>query len=204
MSQGKSAAVFSFAEAVVVSLLFLLGVRGAGFSVPPGVAVRLWAAGVPACFAALWILNIFALKKLGRPAKAVAGAGRTEAGPVRDPGSQRETISFFDENGSLRLAVRPEDVFCIEADGNYAVVRYAGARGEPLRQPVRCRIHALEKRFEGGPFVRCRRGCIVNMARVRSLRKGEDGYVLDLETGPVGVTRTYEARVLASLGAGNL
>ena len=113
-------------------------------------------------------------------------------------------ILFHDGNGVLRLAVRPADLICIESAGNYAVVRYAPGGGRPVRHPVRCPLHVLEARFAGTSLVRCRRGCIVNMDKVLSARKGEDGYVLELETGPVSVTRTYESRVLAALDANRL
>lgn len=130
---------------------------------------------------------------------------RRSGGTVRE-GQDRgcgtaDKLLFHDENGVLRLAVRQEDLICIEAAGNYAVVRYASAGGRPVRQAVRCPLYRLETRFRGTSVVRCRRGCLVNMDRVRSLRKGEGGYVLELETGPVGVTRTYEKTVLEALGA---
>ena len=108
-------------------------------------------------------------------------------------------LLFHDENGRLQLAVRPEDLICIEAAGNYAVVRYASGGGRPARHPVRCPLHVLEARFAGTALVRCRRGCIVNMDKILSARREEDGYVLELETGPVSVTRTYEKRVIAAL-----
>ena len=130
---------------------------------------------------------------------------RRSAGTVREGRKDRgcgtaDKLLFHDENGVLQLAVRPADLICIETAGNYALVRYASREGTS-RQPVRCRMHALEGRFRNTRLVRCRRNCIVNMDRVLNVRKGEDGYVLELETGPVRVTRTYENRVLAALGA---
>ena len=112
-------------------------------------------------------------------------------------GNEIQFYDFYDESGVLRLAVRPGDLYDIEAEGNYAVVRYTDPCGCPLRYAVRCRMHVLESRFDGTPLVRCSRGRIVNMEKVLSLRKEEEGYVLELKTGPVCVTRTYESRVLA-------
>ena len=176
-----TAALFSLAEAGTVSLIFFLLVRGVGLSVPPSCFVQLWAAAFPPCFAVLLL-----------------DRRRKRAGIPREPDGK---LLFHDENGVLRLAVLAERVICIEAEGNYAVVRYAADGGTgAARHPVRCRMHVLEARFEGTPLVRCSRSRIVNMDRVRLLRKEEDGYVLELETGTVGVTRTYERRVLAALG----
>lgn len=130
---------------------------------------------------------------------------RPVSGAAFRPGQETPSrILFHDGNGVLRLAVRPADLICIEAAGNYAVVRYAPGGGRPVRHPVRCPLHVLEARFAGTSLVRCRRGCIVNMDKVLSARKGEDGYVLELETGPVSVTRTYESRVLTALDANRL
>ena len=69
---------------------------------------------------------------------------------------------------------------------------------------LRCRLRTLEESFSGSPLVRCNRSCIVNMGKVKVLRKGEDGYVVELEndaTQPVPVTKTYAANVLAVFNA---
>ena len=191
--------------------------REAGFSGHPGMGVFFY------CLVCLWVLQMLlgvaacrlrGIRPCGRPGSALrrlSGAvpaflpkpgrrnGAEAAGrPSRPAGPER--VPLRDERGVLRLALRPEDIRLMEACGNYVAVHYTGADGLPAQYLLRCRLHVLETHLNGTPLVRCSRNRIVNLEKIRLLRKEEDGYVLELETGPVAVTRTYEARVLAALG----
>lgn len=111
-----------------------------------------------------------------------------------------QKVTLFDNNGVLKLAVSLDNLYYIEANDNYVIVWYTDSKGVLTKYMLRCRLRTLEESFAGSPLVRCNRSCIVNMGKVKVLRKGEDGYVLELEnnaTGPVPVTKTYAANVLA-------
>lgn len=191
--------------------------REAGFPGRPGTGVFFY------CFVCLWVLRLLpgaaacclrgtrpygrrwaVLRRLcGSAPEVLPGPGRRNGAeaagrPSRPAGPER--VPLRDERGVLRLALRPEDIRFIEVSGNYAAVHYTGPDGLPARYLLRCRLHVLETHLYGTPLVRCSRNRIVNLEKIRLLRKEEDGYVLELETGPVAVTRTYEARVLAALG----
>ena len=65
---------------------------------------------------------------------------------------------------------------------------------------LRCRLKTVEESFKGSSLVRCNRRYIVNIDKVKVLRKESDAYVLDLDNEaipPLPVTKTYTDIVLA-------
>ena len=60
----------------------------------------------------------------------------------------------------------------------------------------------MEESFKGSSLVRCHRKYIVNMDKVKVLRKEKDGYEMDLDNDlipPISITRTYAENVLGIL-----
>lgn len=114
--------------------------------------------------------------------------------------SQLEKITLFDNSGNLKLCVSASNLYYMESDDNYIIVRYTDSRGDLKRYMIRCRMKTVEDSFKGSSLVRCHRKYIVNMDKVKVLRKEKDGYELDLDNEtipPIPVTRTYEKDVLA-------
>ena len=65
---------------------------------------------------------------------------------------------------------------------------------------LRCRLKTVEESFRGSSLVRCHRKYIVNMDKVKVLRKEKDGYELDLDNdsiAPIPITKTYSENVLS-------
>ena len=65
---------------------------------------------------------------------------------------------------------------------------------------LRCRLKTVEESFRGSSLVRCHRKYIVNMDKVKVLRKEKEGYELDLDNDTIPqipITKTYEKNVLA-------
>lgn len=117
---------------------------------------------------------------------------------------EEQKVTLFDNNGVLKMVVNLENLYYIEANDNYVIVWYTDSKGQLVKYMLRCRLRTLEESFSGSPLVRCNRSCIVNMEKVKVLRKGEDGYVVELEsseTEPIPVTKTYAANVLAVFNA---
>ena len=115
-----------------------------------------------------------------------------------------QKVTLFDNNGVLKLVVNLDNLYYIESDDNYVRVWYMDSKGQLVKYMLRCRLRTLEESFAGSPLVRCNRGCIVNMSKVQVLRRGEDGYELELDndaTEPIAVTKTYTANVLAVFNA---
>ena len=116
------------------------------------------------------------------------------------PVSQLEKITLFDNSGNLRLCVSASNLYYIESDDNYIVVWYTDSKGEMKRYMLRCRLKTVEESFKGSSLVRCHRKYIVNMDKVKILRKEKDGYELDLDSDaipPIPITKTYSENVLS-------
>ncbi|MBQ6254821.1 MAG: LytTR family transcriptional regulator [Bacteroidales bacterium] len=114
--------------------------------------------------------------------------------------SKLEKITLFDNSGNLKLCVSASNLYYMESDDNYIIVRYTDSRGELKRYMIRCRMKTVEDSFKGSSLVRCHRKYIVNMDKVKVLRKEKDGYELELDNEtipPIPVTRTYEKDVIA-------
>lgn len=115
------------------------------------------------------------------------------------PVSKLEKITLFDNNGSLKLSVSSSNLYYIESDDNYIIVWYTDNRSDLKRYMLRCRLKTVEESFKGSSLVRCHRKYIVNMDRVRVLRKEKDGYELELDNdaiAPIPITKTYADNVL--------
>lgn len=113
--------------------------------------------------------------------------------------SKLEKITLFDNNGDVKLCVSASSLYYIESDDNYIIVWYTDAKGELKRYMLRCRLKTVEESFKGSSLVRCHRKYIVNMDKVKVLRKEKEGYELDLDNdaiAPIPVTKTYSENVL--------
>jgi len=114
--------------------------------------------------------------------------------------SQLEKVTLFDNGGVLRLSVNLDNLYYIESDDNYINVWYMDSKGDLKRYMLRCRLKTVEESFKGSSLVRCHRKYIVNMQKVRVLRKEKDGYELDLGNDaikPIPISKTYSENVLS-------
>ena len=115
--------------------------------------------------------------------------------------SRLEKITLFDNSGNLKLVVSASSLYYLESDDNYIIVRYTDSRGDLKRYMIRSKMKTVEESFRGSSLVRCHRKYLVNMDKVKVLRKEKDGYELDLDNDtipPIPVSKTYEGNVLAS------
>ena len=121
--------------------------------------------------------------------------------------SSQEKITLFDNSGVLRLSISAGNLYYIESDDNYINVWYTDSKGALKRYLLRCRLKTVEESFRGSSLVRCHRKYIVNMDKVKILRKEKDGYELDLDNEaipPIAITKTYAADVLRRFNSGYL
>ena len=121
----------------------------------------------------------------------------TEETPVEGP---LKKITLFDNSGALKLSLNIESLYYIESDDNYIKVWYTNNKGELQQYMLRCRLKTVEESFKGSSLVRCNRKYIVNIDKVKILRKESDAYVLDLDNEVIPslpVTKTYTDIVLA-------
>lgn len=109
-------------------------------------------------------------------------------------------ITLYDNSGVMKLSVSLSNLFYIESDDNYIIVWYLDNKGCLKKYRIRCRLKTVEESFKGSSLVRCHRKYIVNMDKVKVLRKEREGYELDLENDaipPISITKTYADNVLA-------
>lgn len=109
-------------------------------------------------------------------------------------------ITLFDNSGVLKLSVSSTNLYYIESDDNYIKVWYMDGHGVLKQYMLRCRLKTVEDSFADSGLIRCHRKYIVNMDKVKVLRKEKEGYVLELDNEtipPIQVTKTYEESVLA-------
>ena len=120
--------------------------------------------------------------------------------PRENTKESNNKITLFDNSGTLKLSLNPDNLYYIESDDNYIKVWYTDSKGEMKQYMLRCRLKAVEESFKGSGLVRCNRKYIVNIKKVNMLRKESDGYVLDLDNEaipPLPVTKTYTDTVLS-------
>lgn len=113
--------------------------------------------------------------------------------------SDLQKITLFDNSGVLKLSVNLANLYYVESDDNYIIVWYTDSHNVLKQYMLRCRLKTVEESFKGSPLVRCHRKYIVNLDKVKVLRKERDGYELDLENDlipPIPITKTYVANVL--------
>ena len=109
-------------------------------------------------------------------------------------------ITLFDNSGVLKLSVSSNNLYYIESDDNYIKVWYTDTHGVLKQYMLRCRLKTVEDSFTDSSLIRCHRKYIVNMEKVKVLRKEKDCYELELDNDsipPIQVTKTYEEKVLA-------
>lgn len=119
---------------------------------------------------------------------------------ISKPEKSLNKITLFDNSGALKLSLSPENLYYIESDDNYIKVWFTDNKGQIQQYMLRCRLKTVEDSFKGSDLVRCNRKYIVNMNKVSTLRKENEGYILDLcneEIPPLPVTKTYVDSVLA-------
>lgn len=114
--------------------------------------------------------------------------------------SEERKITLYDNSGVMKLSVSLSNLYYIESDDNYIIVWYADSKGDMKKYMLRCRLKTVEESFRDSGLVRCHRKYIVNMAKVKVLRKEKDGYEIDLDNDtipPISITKTYADNVLS-------
>jgi len=103
-------------------------------------------------------------------------------------------VAFHDERGDLKISIMLENLLYIESADNYATIFYRNKSGQAhylLRNSLKWMEDNLTK---DTPLIRCHRSYIVNMDKVKILKKERGGLVLELDaenTPDIPVSKTY-------------
>ena len=107
---------------------------------------------------------------------------------------EKRLIAFPDEKGDLKISIMLENILYIESADNYATIYYLNKSGLShflLRNSLKWMEEHLTQET---PLTRCHRSYIVNMDKVKILKKIRGGIVLELDaehTPDIPVSKTY-------------
>lgn len=201
--------LWDFAEVIVICLLYtLFSLKGDSLGIielSNNSFIRIFLNAFIYCFVSLIIPYIiagmyFAIIDKNNTIRLMNYANVVSDEPILPKDEQK--ITLFDSSGVLKLSLRLSSLYYIESDDNYIIVWYSDSKGELKKYMLRCRLKTVEESFKGSSLVRCHRKYIVNMDKVKVLRKEKDGYELNLDNDvipPIAVTRTYVENVLKYL-----
>ena len=103
-------------------------------------------------------------------------------------------IAFPDEKGDLKISVMPENLLYIESADNYATIYYIN-KSNKSHYMIRNSLKWMEENIvKDTPLIRCHRSYIVNLDRVKILKKEKNGIMLELDaenTPDIPVSKTY-------------
>jgi len=103
-------------------------------------------------------------------------------------------VAFPDEKGDLKISVMMDNLLYIESADNYATIYYMN-KSKQSRFLLRNSLKWMEENLtRETPLIRCHRSYIVNMDKVKILKKVKGGIVLELDaenTPDIPVSKTY-------------
>lgn len=117
-------------------------------------------------------------------------------------GPQKLMIPFKDEKGTLRISIKPTDLLYLQGSDNY-VTLYYNTQSKPSKFLLRTTLKKLEEDLSDISILRCHRSYMVNIEKVKLVRKDKDGLILELDTLPpidIPVSKTYMNDVLQAFG----
>ena len=121
-----------------------------------------------------------------------------EQGNMQDSREQDTMYKFYDEKGDLKLIVKPEMLFYLEAADNYVQIHYMNV-GRMEKMLIRNTLKNIEWRFRDKDLVRCHRSYIVNLANVKVLKRSDGEVWIDFgneKIEQIPVSKGYGDKVL--------
>ena len=107
-------------------------------------------------------------------------------------------IHFNDDKGTLRLSIKFNNLYYIESFDNYVNIYYEN-KGKIARFLLRRSLKSIEESYADYPLVRCHRSYVVNINKVKVLRKDKEGLFLDLDyldLPDLPISKTYSEQVV--------
>ena len=112
---------------------------------------------------------------------------------------KKNLIAFPDEKGELRISIMLENLLYVDSADNYATIHYLN-KSKLSHFLIRNSLKWMEENLtKDSPLVRCHRSYVVNLDKVKVLRKTKDGIYLELDavnTPDIPVSKTYYERVM--------
>ena len=115
---------------------------------------------------------------------------------------QKQMIGLRDEKGVLRMSLMRPDILYLQGSDNYVTVWYQ-AQNKVTRFMLRNTLRTMEDELKQESVIRCHRSYLVNIEKVKLIRREKEGLTLELDSTPpstVPVSRTYMHEVLTAFG----
>ena len=113
---------------------------------------------------------------------------------------KKNLIAFPDEKGELKISVVLENFLYVDSSDNYTTIHYLN-KSKLSSFLIRNTLKWMDENLtKDTPLVRCHRSYLVNLDKVKVLRKTKDGIFLELEainTPDIPVSKTYYEKVMA-------
>ena len=109
----------------------------------------------------------------------------------------KDIINFKDEKETLRLSVKLSNLLYIESDDNYVKINYLN-KGKLFSFPLRNSLKIIEETHANNTLMRCHRSYIVNLTKVKILRKDKDSIYLEMDVDNVPdipISKSYSSKV---------
>lgn len=126
----------------------------------------------------------------------------TEIREQPDGQGQKPMVPLRDEKGVLRLSLKRSDILYMQSSDNYVTVCYQ-AQNRVNKFMLRNTLRTMEDELRQEAVIRCHRSYLVNIEKVKLIRREKEGLTLELESIPpasVPVSRTYMHEVLTAFG----
>ncbi len=110
-------------------------------------------------------------------------------------------IQIRDEKGEVRLSIHRENLLFIEAEDNYVGVWYLSNKAVKNIM-VRNTLRKIEEQLGGDKIVRCHRSYIINLDKVKVLRREKEGFFIELgidNVPDIPISKTYGEAITAKL-----
>lgn len=112
---------------------------------------------------------------------------------------RKRRLAFADEKGEIKITLELDNLVYIESADNYATIHYIN-KERLSRFPIRNSLKWFEQNLiEDTPLVRCHRSFIINLDRVKVLKKTKDGITMEVDVPQVAdipVSKTYYDSVM--------
>ncbi len=113
---------------------------------------------------------------------------------------KKSLLAFPDEKGELKISIVLENLLYIDSSDNYVTIHYLN-KSKNLKFLLRNSLKWIDENLTiETPLVRCHRSFIVNLDKVKVLRKTKDGILLELDainTPDIPVSKTFYEKVMA-------
>lgn len=113
-----------------------------------------------------------------------------------------EVLSFLDRGGRFAFSTRKSNVLYVESADNYCNIHYDN-NGKVDFFILHNSMKNVSEAYAEKGFVRCHRCYLVNLERIKALKKSKDGLLLELSgiEKSIPVSKTYASDVMAQIEA---